>query len=249
MSDSETSLATVSHAEAVDRLRERADVLRLHAAYHEYRPIRTLLCNTANLIDCLENLPSTEFGLVRHLHLQIYWSDQTFGPGDRTLAICDHIRKELGEVQADHAAGKPTLPEWVDVILLALDGARRSGATPSEVCSAIESKFERNKQRKWPDWRTADPTKAIEHVRPEPGDQQSRPSRPSAPAALDARFAKLEQTVSEQSTLIQALNSRVDQLAGAADDSKIARILAEADGQIAALKVLQDVLGQVRGSK
>ena len=82
-------------------------------------------------------------------------------------------------------------------------------------------------------------------IRPKSPAEQPAPADFGAatdPAALDARFAKLEQTVSEQSTLIQALNSRVDQLAGAADDSKIAGILAEADGQIAALKALQDVV-------
>lgn len=103
--------------------------------------------------------------LIQHLERQREFSLRTFGPGHRVLGVIDHIRKELVEVMEDHAAGKPTLPEWVDVIMLALDGAWRSGATPTEISEALAAKLARNKQRDWPDWRTADPEKAIEHIR------------------------------------------------------------------------------------
>ncbi|MCB4365433.1 DUF550 domain-containing protein [Hydrogenophaga taeniospiralis] len=106
-----------------------------------------------------------QFDLVTHLHRQIAFSERTFGPGDRTAGVCDHIRKELREVQDDAAAGLPTLAEWVDVIILAFDGAWRSGATPEQITKAIVAKQSKNEGRKWPDWRTADPTKAIEHDR------------------------------------------------------------------------------------
>lgn len=106
-----------------------------------------------------------QFDLVTHLHRQIAFSERTFGPGDRTAGVCDHIRKELREVQDDAAAGLPTLAEWVDVIILAFDGAWRSGATPEQIVQAIVAKQTKNEGRKWPDWRTADPTKAIEHDR------------------------------------------------------------------------------------
>jgi len=53
----------------------------------------------------------------------------------------------------------------VDVILLALDGAWRSGHTPEEIAQAITDKQSRNEAREWPDWRTAEPGMAIEHVR------------------------------------------------------------------------------------
>ena len=109
--------------------------------------------------------PPGHFDLVQHLHRQIEFSGHTFGPGDRTAGVCDHIRKELVEVQADAAAGVATLPEWVDVIILALDGAWRSGATPQQIVDAIEAKQTRNEGRRWPDWHTADPNKAIEHDR------------------------------------------------------------------------------------
>jgi hypothetical protein len=105
------------------------------------------------------------FDLLAHLRRQINFSARTYGPGDRTAGVCDHIRKELNEVQADAAAGVPTLPEWVDVIILGFDGAWRSGATPEQIVAAIVAKQTKNEGRRWPDWRTADPGKAIEHDR------------------------------------------------------------------------------------
>ena len=102
-----------------------------------------------------------KFDLVTHLVRQRAFSERTFGPGLRTAGVCDHIRKELKEVEA-----KPVdLMEWVDVILLALDGAWRAGYSPDAICIAIDMKQEKNERRVWPDWRTADPTKAIEHDR------------------------------------------------------------------------------------
>ncbi len=106
-----------------------------------------------------------QFDLVQHLHRQIEFSERTFGPGDRVAGVCDHICKELVEVQSDAAAGVPTLSEWVDVIILAFDGAWRSGATPEQIVAAIAAKQAKNEGRKWPDWRTAEAGKAIEHDR------------------------------------------------------------------------------------
>jgi hypothetical protein len=105
------------------------------------------------------------FDLVAHLRRHMAFSEATFGPGARSEGVCDHIRKELIEVQNDAAAGRPALEEWVDVIILAFDGAWRSGATPEQIAAAIEAKQTKNEGRKWPDWRTADPNKAIEHDR------------------------------------------------------------------------------------
>lgn len=95
-----------------------------------------------------------------HLQRQIEWSRETFGPGDRTQGVLDHIRKELKEIEED-----PESDEWVDVIILALDGAWRSGWQPQHIIDALIAKQRKNEQRVWPDWRTADPNKAIEHDR------------------------------------------------------------------------------------
>ena len=44
-------------------------------------------------------------------------------------------------------------------------GMGRTGATPEQIIEAVVAKQVRNEGRLWPDWRTADPNKAIEHVR------------------------------------------------------------------------------------
>lgn len=102
------------------------------------------------------------FDLVTHLHRQKAFSSRTFGPGMRTAGVSDHIRKELQEI-AEHP---DDLEEWVDVILLALDGAWRCrDASPTEIVQAIAAKQSKNEERKWPDWRSAPTDRAIEHVR------------------------------------------------------------------------------------
>lgn len=101
------------------------------------------------------------FDLIGHLVRQREFSERTFGPGMRTAGVVDHIRKELIEIEA-----KPTdLDEWVDVILLAFDGAWRTGADPVDIVAALVGKQMRNERRTWPDWRTAPAGKAIEHDR------------------------------------------------------------------------------------
>ena len=105
------------------------------------------------------------FDLIAHLTRQREFSERTFGPGTRTKGVIDHIRKELIEIEA-----KPDdLSEWVDVILLALDGAWRTGHTPQQICEGMTAKQVKNEARTWPDWRTADPNKAIEHDRSKDG--------------------------------------------------------------------------------
>ena len=97
-----------------------------------------------------------------HLARQREWSNDTFGPGDRRCGVLDHIRKELVEIE-DDPPGRSD--EWFDVVILALDGAWRDGWEPQEIIDAITAKQAKNEARVWPDWRTADPDKAIEHDR------------------------------------------------------------------------------------
>ncbi len=101
------------------------------------------------------------FDLVEHLERQHDFSLRAFGPGKRTAGLIDHIQKELVEV----AANPTDLYEWIDVVMLGLDGAWRAGYQPEEICSALHQKLQLNMERKWPDWRQAEPGKAIEHVR------------------------------------------------------------------------------------
>lgn len=110
--------------------------------------------------------------LQQHLIRQMAFSHATFGPGERTNGVIDHIRKELVEVE--EANGEAS--EWVDVVILALDGLTRrlafcgeGRADPSDVariaCNMIVGKQTRNEARNWPDWRGQSTDKAIEHVR------------------------------------------------------------------------------------
>lgn len=104
--------------------------------------------------------------LIAHLTRQREWSAHTFGPGLRTKGVCEHIRKELAEIEA----APSDISEWVDVIILGFDGALRTGADPETIVAAWRAKQARNEARQWPDWRTRSQDEAIEHVRtaPEP---------------------------------------------------------------------------------
>lgn len=102
-----------------------------------------------------------QFDFVAHIERAKAFSERTFGPGHRSKGVVDHIRKELLEIEA----APLDLEEWIDVWMLALDGAWRTGATAQQIVAQILAKQEKNEGRKWPDWRTADRDKGIEHDR------------------------------------------------------------------------------------
>jgi len=83
--------------------------------------------------------------LVEYIEAQRCWSIRIFGEGQRTKGICEHIRKELLEIEA--------MPldvfEWVDVIILALDGAWRAGYTAEQIVAALKEKQRINFSRTW----------------------------------------------------------------------------------------------------
>jgi hypothetical protein len=118
------------------------------------------------------SLDDPAFDLVAHLRRQQAFSRATFGPGPRTLGLNDHIRKELQEIVYSPATLRAT--EWVDVVILALDGLTRSlhydadvawSEVPCRAARMIESKQGRNELRTWPDWRAMPTDMAIEHDR------------------------------------------------------------------------------------
>lgn len=104
--------------------------------------------------------------LIEHLHRQRAWSERTFGPGHRTGGVLDHIRKELKEIESEPLE----LSEWIDVAILAFDGAWRAGHSPEEIAAALSTKQSKNESRQWPDWRALPEDRAIEHVREAAGD-------------------------------------------------------------------------------
>lgn len=105
-----------------------------------------------------------QFDLLAHLRRQIDFSYKTFGPGARTQGVVDHIKKELTEIEKE----PHDLEEWIDVIILAFDGAWRTGARAEDIITMLVAKQTKNESRTWPDWRTAPLNQAIEHTRTEP---------------------------------------------------------------------------------
>ncbi len=75
------------------------------------------------------------------------WSLSTFGPGQRLEGVCRHIESELVEIRESDGGD---LYEWVDVIILAIDGAWRAGFTARDLIKALWWKQARNKEREWP---------------------------------------------------------------------------------------------------
>ena len=90
---------------------------------------------------------------------QIKWSKKTFGEGRRTLGVTDHIKKELEEIRSD----PDDLEEWIDVIILAFDGAWRTGHSPGEIINALRDKQLKNIKRQWPDLKDDDVP--VEHIK------------------------------------------------------------------------------------
>lgn len=91
------------------------------------------------------------------------WALLIFGPmtEEKRKGIIKHLRKELDEIEKD-----PTDPkEWIDVMILAIHGLFTLGLDGGDVLEAYADKMLDNFEREWPDWRTADPTEPLEHVR------------------------------------------------------------------------------------
>lgn len=157
------------------------------------------------------------FDFRAHLERQREFSSRTFGPGMRTAGVVDHIRKELCEIER-----APTdLTEWIDVVILALDGAWRCGATPEQIITALVAKQTKNEGRAWPDWRTMPADKAIEHDRSgDPSATQTRATKmPSGEAAGD------------EVKRLRSLGLRLDRAAMTEDAAAVRSVLARLGGK------------------
>jgi hypothetical protein len=107
--------------------------------------------------------------IKQFLEIQMEWSKKTFGAGPRTLGIIEHIKKELIEVQ------NGPWEEWIDVVILALDGAWRSfyatrlggdESLPGRVAEALIIKQRINLERQYPHPVSQDVT--VEHIKDDP---------------------------------------------------------------------------------
>lgn len=105
--------------------------------------------------------------LYEYLHRQKEWSLNTFGPGDsveKHEGLIVHICKELDEIMDDPS----DTVEWIDVAILALEGALRSKDSVAEVIDEMITKQLVNENRIWPNWEEVEPGVPIEHI--EEGD-------------------------------------------------------------------------------
>ncbi len=126
------------------------------------KPGRTPCFAPCSKCDCMES-PKTLAIDADFLVRQSDWAERTFGPGPRTEELLKHIEKEIIEVRDSGGVAE----EWVDIALLALNGAVRSGSSPFMVLCLLLAKQDLNEQRTWPDWCLAVPGEPQEHVRDE----------------------------------------------------------------------------------
>lgn len=96
-----------------------------------------------------------------HLEHQFHWSSITFGPPRGPAGVIDHLKQEMIELEAEPY----DLEEWIDVIILACDGAWRAGFTTQQILEKWQYKQNKNEARKWPDWKLSVPGKAINHIK------------------------------------------------------------------------------------
>lgn len=84
--------------------------------------------------------------LAEYLDRHIRWSQRTFGKGMKTVGITRHIEKECQEIRDNPA----DLTEWIDVMILAMDGYWRHGGQPADLFWALVEKQSINFGRTWP---------------------------------------------------------------------------------------------------
>ena len=102
-------------------------------------------------------------GLVEIIIWQKEFSAKTFGAHLQLPGLIKHLKKEIAEIEATSGAD---LMEWVDLILLAIDGAwRNTGASAEEITAAILRKQSINRGRRWPDMRDVRDGEPAEHIR------------------------------------------------------------------------------------
>jgi hypothetical protein len=111
---------------------------------------------------------------IQYIVKQREWSERTFGRGPRTNGITRHIEEELAEIRA----APHDLSEWIDVVILALDGGGRAGYTPEEIVAELERKQAVNFAREWPPAKDVDPDQPSEHVRADTSEEEAAVRRP-----------------------------------------------------------------------
>jgi hypothetical protein len=125
-----------------DKEKYSAYAQALDAAFHAEDSLRPSYCS---LCFHWHNYPAVlELGIDDLMERQRTWSTATFGEGLRTLGNTKHIEKEIAEIREN-----PTdTVEWIDVILLGIDGYWRAGG--NDLFGDLVRKQNRNTRRKYP---------------------------------------------------------------------------------------------------
>ena len=90
---------------------------------------------------------------------QIEWSRRCFGDGKRTFGVTKHMEKEIAEVREN----PEDLLEWIDLIMLAMDGYWRHGGTSESLMADLLQKQGMNFLREYP--APTSENEPVEHVR------------------------------------------------------------------------------------
>lgn len=92
-------------------------------------------------------------------HSYATWPEQSL------KGVLAHARKECDEIEQEinNPDGLVDASEWVDLLLLSIDGAIRSGLSSSDLIRELERKHQINTLRKWP--KPASPDHPGEHER------------------------------------------------------------------------------------
>jgi len=120
--------------------------------------VAELVCEVGELATQL----ASKVGLVEHLERQFKWQRETFGNVQRVEGVFNHLEKEIIEFRLSDCQDPM---ELIDMIYLLFNIMAYLGVTGQGAAHLWITKQNTNEGRKWPDWRTADPTKAIEHIR------------------------------------------------------------------------------------
>jgi len=152
--------------------------------------------------------------LRTYIREHIRWSQKTFGEGAFSTRPVNHIRKELDELFA-----KPTdLEEWIDVIILALDGAWRAGYNAADIVKMLMAKLKKNQSRTF--IIPKNPDQPAEHDR---SQEEGHPMKKHAVTIADSEreIYDLREGLSNQTAAMISLTSENRHLAKTLQEKRL----------------------------
>ena len=80
-----------------------------------------------------------------------------------TCGLREQVEQVLALAEAEIEADPLDLEEWIDVVMLAVDGYCRAGGDPREFFDRLQAKHAKNLAREWPENTSQD--EPVEHIR------------------------------------------------------------------------------------